>query len=60
MNKTSDEYEEFDSLMKPFFKFSIKYSLIFSSSRILILYKWAIIIKGSSLLNLNLWLNGRD
>jgi hypothetical protein len=60
MNKTSDKYKEFDNLIKLFLKFFTRYSLIFSSFRVLILYKWAIVIDSSSLSNLSLWLNDHD
>ncbi len=59
-NKTSDKQEELDVLIKPFFRFSTKYSLIFSSSQLLILQRQAVFIKGSSPSKRSLWSNGRD
>ena len=59
-NRTSDKQAKSDSLIKPFFKFSTKYSCIFSSSQVLILQRQAVFIKGLGLLKHILQLIDQD
>ena len=60
MNRTSNKKRKSNSLMNSFFRFSTRYSLIFSSSQVLILQRQTIFINSSGLLKHSLQSNGQN